>query len=600
MKVLTRDRLGEKVGWLPFLLVATGLVWAWSGPGRLASEEVDSEQNAEERRLAAKTDDPDLLVDFDDGVSRAELETNPWIEEAISAYSATDKLYRIRFPNPVARDQAMVQLKADPTVTSVDYDLSMALPVEATTLADRPGADCKATRTDSAHKGFPNDPCFRYQWHLDQVRASSAWKLGQGQGAVVAVIDTGVTRVADLAQTQFVAGYNFVNNNSRSDDDHGHGTHVAGTIAQATNNALGVAGVAFGARIMPLKVLSAQGSGSIGGIAQAIRYAADHGANVINMSLGGPLPATTLRQAVEYAYKKGVTVIAAAGNDGRGRVSYPARYVNAIGVAATQFDESATFYSNWGQQIDIAAPGGNVRVDQNGDGMPDGVLQNTIVPGNIRETGYLFFMGTSMASPHVAGVAALLAGAGVTRPEKLEQLLIQSARTPRGQKRSTDGARIDDHFGAGIVDAEAALNALRTKRDGGALALGATLALGLCVGRRRRMILGLRGICGLGAGLAAGIAMPLGIASTMGPHGLGNPLLLSPLLPVLAIGLFFGIRRTRPALAGLCAGLAGLLLSVAIAHTTDVQFVPDLLDRVWLVAGAAIAVAMSHLTLRNE
>ncbi len=600
MKVQTRDQLTEKLGWLPFLIVATGLIWAWSDPERLAGQEVDDAEDAEKRKIAAQTDDPDLLVDFDDGVSDAELSANPWIEEALSAYSATDKLYRIRFPNPAARDLAMARLNADPSVDSVDYDLTMALPKEASTLTDRPGADCNATRSDTAHKGFPNDPCFRYQWHLEQVRSTSAWKLGQGEGAVVAVIDTGVTRVADLAQTQFVAGYNFVDNNNRFDDDHGHGTHVAGTIAQATNNALGVAGVAFGARIMPLKVLSAKGSGSIGGIAQAIRYAADHGANVINMSLGGPLPATTLRQAVEYAHKKGVTVIAAAGNDGRGRVSYPARYVNAIGVAATQFDESATFYSNWGQQIDIAAPGGNVRVDQNGDGMPDGVLQNTIVPGNIRETGYLFFMGTSMASPHVAGVAALLAGAGVTRPEKIEQLLIESARTPRGQERNTNGARIDDHFGAGIVDAEAALIALRTKREGGALALGTTLAFGLCLGRRRRMTLGLRGVSGLGAGLVAGIAMPLGIASTMGPHGLGNPLLLSPLLPILALGLFFGLRRTRPALAGLCAGIAGLLLSVAIAHTTDVRFVPDLLDRVWLVAGAAIAIAMSHLTLRRE
>jgi hypothetical protein len=188
----------------------------------------------------------------------------------------------------------------------------------------------------------------------------------------------------------------------------------------------------------------------------------------------------------------------------------------------------------------------------------------------------------------------------VTNPDRLEQNLIQSARVPRGLKRSTDGARIDDHFGAGIVDADAALSALRTKREGGALALGATLTLGLCVGRRRRMILGLRGVAGIAAGIVTGIGLPIGIASTTGPNGLGNPLLLSPILPLLAIGLLFGIRRTRPTLAGLCSGLAGLLLSLAIANTTDVRFMPDLLDRAWLIAGAVIALAMAHLIVRRE
>src|SRR5204863_1518261 len=134
-----------------------------------------------------------------------------------------------------------------------------------------------------------------------------------------------------------------------------------------------------------------------------IRWAADHGAKVINMSLGGPFPVGAIRTAVKYAHDKGVVVVAAAGNDGRGRVGYPARYPEVVAVAATQFDESTTFYSNWGKDIDIAAPGGNTRVDQNGDGQPDGVLQNTVHPNDIRRTGYLMFNGTSMASPHVAG-----------------------------------------------------------------------------------------------------------------------------------------------------------------------------------------------------
>src|SRR3954453_15833067 len=130
------------------------------------------------------------------------------------------------------------------------------------------------------------------------------WRRGNGKGVVVAVIDTGVSKVADLAETKFVPGYNFLSNNANADDDHGHGTHVAGTIAQSTNNKVGVAGVAYAASIMPLKVLSARGSGSVAGIAQAIRWAADHGANVINMSLGGPMAIGSMASAVKYARDK--------------------------------------------------------------------------------------------------------------------------------------------------------------------------------------------------------------------------------------------------------------------------------------------------------
>ena len=275
--------------------------------------------------------------------------------------------------------------------------------------------ECQGTAAGSE---FPNDACYKYQWHLRQLGMPDAWKRGNGKGVVVAVIDTGVSKVADLADTKFVAGYNFLSNNDNAADDHGHGTHVAGTIAQSTNNKLGVAGVAYGASIMPLKVLSARGSGSVAGITQAIRWAADHGASVINMSLGGPMKMGSMASAVKYARDKGVVVVAAAGNDGRGKVGYPAGYPGVVAVAATQFDETTTFYSNWGKEIDVAAPGGNTRVDQNGDGKPDGVLQHTIVPGNTSQTDYLWFMGTSMASPHTAGVAALIMGAGVTQARR--------------------------------------------------------------------------------------------------------------------------------------------------------------------------------------
>src|SRR5262249_34896260 len=161
-------------------------------------------------------------------------------------------------------------------------------------------------------------------------------------GVVVAVIDTGVSHVEDLAQTEFVPGWNFVINDDNSDDDHGHGTHVAGTIAQSTHNGIGVAGGAFPPPTMPVKALSAPCSGTVAGIADAVRFAADHGAKVINMSLGGAMNSQVLARAVKYAHDHGVTVVCAAGNDGRGRVSFPAANPGAIAVAATQQDERTT------------------------------------------------------------------------------------------------------------------------------------------------------------------------------------------------------------------------------------------------------------------
>ncbi len=435
---------------------------------------------------------------------------------------------------------------------------------------------------------------------------------------VVAVIDTGVTKVPDLQGTELVPGFNFVANNANAADDHGHGTHVAGTIAQSTHNKLGVSGVAFGARIMPLKVLSAQGSGSMGAIAQAIRFAADHGAKVINMSLGGPFPVSTIRSAVKYARDKGVVVVAAAGNDGRGRVSYPARYPEVFAVASTQFDESTTFYSNWGGEVDIAAPGGNTRVDQNGDGKPDGVLQNTVVPGNIGKTDYLWFMGTSMASPHAAGVAALVVGAGVTRPAAVEDLLRSTARRPKTIKE-TDAQRIDDHYGAGIVDAGSALRKSKAVKGAGGLGLGAALGLLGLAGLRRRgqlaalgwsapagLILGASGlfllplVVSLPAPLAfLGVGITEAVPVTFAGLGLGNPLLLSAGIPLAGIALLAGARRLRPALGGLAFGVGGALALLAVTGALDVRFVPDLLDRAWLVVNAAACLVLGRAVLRR-
>jgi len=618
-----------------------GTAWLWHGRSTSSSERKLAESEAISAGDAARgSTGPDgrlsLLVDYRDDVTDADLAATPEVEEPISRFSARDRLYRIHFPSLQAAAATAERLGRDPRVESVGWDAEASIPPgeDAQEIAapqhDSMQEECGAASGATLHEGFPSDPCYRYQWHLRQVGLPTAWKLGQGDGAVVAVIDTGVSRVPDLAQAKFVPGYNFVADNDDARDDHGHGTHVAGTIAQATDNRLGVGGVAFKAKIMPLKVLSARGSGSMAGIAQAIRFAADNGAQVINMSLGGPFPVGAIGSAVKYARSKGVTVLAAAGNDGHGKVSYPARYPGVIAVAATQFDGSTTFYSNWGPQVDLAAPGGNTRVDQNGDGKPDGVLQNTIVPGNISKTDYLWFMGTSMATPHAAGVAALIVGAGVTKPDAVEEILLESARRPPPRTSSaelgdsTGGARIDDHYGAGIIDAQGALKKVRGSRGLGELGLALSLAFAGVSGLARR---GRGRGPGLGGGFAAALVLgssglfvlpwlagggafgavvdvasngALGAVDTLlGPAWRGTALVWSALLPVGLAAVLYGVPKLRGALAGLAFGVGGALLFAAIAGAFDVRFMPDLLDRAWLVLNAAVCTALGTTVLRR-
>ena len=313
----------------------------------------------------------------------------------------------------------------------------------------------------------PNDPAYSYQWHLDNneyggINMESAWDISTGSVVVVAVIDTGVAyenyniycQAPDLAGTTFVQGYDFVNNDTHPNDDEGHGTHVAGTIAQTTNNNYGVAGVAFNCSIMPVKVLNETGFGYYSGIADGIYYAANNSADIISMSLGGPEPSQTLEDAVTYAYNEGVTIVAAAGNEYQegNPPQYPAAYDDyVIAVGATRYDETRSYYSNTGSYLDLAAPGGDMIVDQNGDGYADGVLQQTFVPGDPCNFSYFwFYQGTSMATPHVSGVAALLIANGVTGPDNVRDILESTA-----EDKGAPGW--DAEYGWGLVDAQAAL-----------------------------------------------------------------------------------------------------------------------------------------------
>lgn len=359
-------------------------------------------------------------------------------------------------------------------------DIVAALRKEPSVEYAEPNSICHAFMT-------PSDPMYSHQWHLDippgsenaawhganggGINVESAWDQSQGAGVIVAVIDTGVAyenygeyqQAPDLAGTVFVPGYDFINNDSHPNDDDSHGTHVAGTIAQSTNNGTGVAGVAPACSIMPVKVLDANGRGTAQTLADGIYYAVDHGAQVINLSLGWPVrgrkavdPGATVRNAVAYAHGKGVTIVCASGNDGTPAVAYPAAYDDyCIAVGATRYDETRATYSNYGSSLDIVAPGGDVDVDQNGDGYVDGVLQNTFNPntGDVKDFGYWFFDGTSMATPHVSGVAALLIARGATGPDQVRQAL-QTTAEDKGE------SGWDKHYGHGLLDAAAAIAAI--------------------------------------------------------------------------------------------------------------------------------------------
>ncbi|MEW9672624.1 S8 family peptidase [Ammoniphilus sp. 3BR4] len=241
----------------------------------------------------------------------------------------------------------------------------------------------------------PNDTYYSYyQYGPQRIQAPSAWDVTQSQASIrIAVVDTGVELNHSDLRGKLLNGYDFVNNDSFPNDGNGHGTHVAGIAAAVTNNALGIAGVAPLASILPVRVLGNDGSGSLTAVANGIIYAANQGAKVINLSLGSPAPSSTLQNAIQYAWNKGAVIVAAAGNDASPTPNYPANYPNVIAVASTNENDFRSSFSNYGRWVEVAAPG-------------EDILSTYI--GN----RYAYLSGTSMASPHVAGLAALLLAQG--------------------------------------------------------------------------------------------------------------------------------------------------------------------------------------------
>lgn len=306
----------------------------------------------------------------------------------------------------------------------------------------------------AAASAIPSDPYYSFQWHLQSVQATEAWNLTTGSGVIVAVVDSGLALGGADGVGCVVPGYDFVNMDSDPHDDNGHGTHVSGTVAQATNNGIGVSGLAYDACVMPVKVLDAAGSGGFAEIAEGIYFAVDHGAKVINLSLGinaryALANDPVLDPALDYAEANGVTVVCASGNDGhRKNVSYPAIYPTTIAVGSTDYNNALVSYSNRGKGLDMMAPGGDVSADQNGDGYADGVLQETLDNGSWT---YAFWQGTSMAAPHVSAAAALLiAHQTAATPAEVRTVLFGSAL-------DIDKPGFDNNTGHGLLQVYDAL-----------------------------------------------------------------------------------------------------------------------------------------------
>lgn len=555
----------------------------------------------------------ELLVDMVDDTGDADeqaLEALLGRDLRLTSAQGADERFFVADAAPGEMARLLKLLEGDPRVENAEPNWVYGLPEgEAHPLAAWAGSP----PDDTVQRGpQPDDPLWAKQWSFRMIGAPEAWTKATGKGVVVAVIDTGVAfekykqfqPVEDLDVDRFVEGYNFITDTPHANDDHGHGTHVAGTIAQSTFNARGVAGIAYEAKIMPLKVLSKRGMGTAGDIADAVRFAADEGAHVMNLSLGGGPRSRVLESAVAYARRKGTLVICAAGNNGRPKVEFPAAYAGAFAVSSVGPTKDLAFYSSYGPEIAVAGPGG----DKNLGGDDGGILQNTILTTRPELTGmYLSYQGTSMATPHVAGVAALVISAGVTNPDRVEEILRETAEDLGSPGR-------DDRFGHGLVNAASAVTTAHAERGGLAAALTALLGLlGLGLSHARRFgVASARALLGPGAWVGAvfgamGLSFLPGVfglpAAMLGASGLGSTLggsfIWASVLPVLgAVVLGFGLKSLRGALFGLVVGWATHWAVAGAFGSVDVLGIPGAggaFDRAWLLLQAGLSLGLAVL-----
>ena len=424
--------------------------------------------------------------------------TSPQVQQQVVAQSGSQVLSTLPLINGVAiklptqdAAHALALLQVDPRVTGIYEDL---------TISGQDGGG------DNVIVITPADPPPQemYPWGLEAIRVPEVHAEApglKGAGVAIAILDTGIdTNHPDLSKN-IKGGYNAIagQNPQNYQDDNGHGTHMAGIIAGRMNR-LGVIGVAYQAKIVAVKVLDQYGAGRLSDLINGLGWIRANKIRVVNMSLGFSEGSPLLEQAIERLYEAGIVMVASVGNGGnlcahdgggddgggddgggddgggddgggddgggddgggddgcapsQSGVNYPARYTDCIAVGATRFDGKRATYSTYGTGLDVVAPGGQTNVDQNGDGYGDGILQQTFASGSPTSFGYYFFQGTSMATPHVAAIAALVRSVrpGYTRAQV--RAAIESTCRDLGK------AGYDTTFGNGLVNALGAVTAV--------------------------------------------------------------------------------------------------------------------------------------------
>jgi serine protease len=290
----------------------------------------------------------------------------------------------------------------------------------------------------------PDDPYWKDLWGMQVIQADYAWDIYKGSTSiVVAIVDTGIEYTHEDLQMHYVSwGYDWVNNDNDPMDDHGHGTHCAGIVAAVMDNGIGVVGVGQ-VSIMAEKVLDSDGSGTAEWVANGITHAVDAGADVISLSLGAYYDYTIIKDACSYAWNNGVLIVAAAGNDNTDEPHYPSAYETVISVAATNRDDKKASYSNYGSTIELSAPGGD-----------RGNYRKTYILSTYTGNSYAYMYGTSMACPHVSGLAALVWSYETTLTNEELRLHLRNTADDLGD------AGWDPYYGYGRINAYRALSEL--------------------------------------------------------------------------------------------------------------------------------------------
>ncbi len=422
------------IGWVllaTLLLVGLGPVTAQDGPGSMGSEGMGA---------SADYKAGEILVKFKAGSST--LSANALLDQAAASHVRTLEGVGVEvWQVPKGQELAMAEgLSADPAVEFAE-----------------PNYRYYAFETGS----IPNDTYYYQQWAHTIVNSPAAWDVTTGStGVVIAIIDSGVDSGHPDLAGKVVAGYDFVGDDAYPWDENGHGTHVAGIAAAQGNNGLGVAGMDWQARIMPVRVLDANGSGYSTDIVDGIQWAHDHGAKVFNLSLGGPNYSQAMQNAITAAHDAGRLVVAAIGNCRTANsvcpvanpTNYPAAYANVMAVAATGPTDVYAFYSQYGSHCDIAAPGGSMSSLQDPNGIYSSLPTYAVT---MNSSGYYqnydFVHGTSQAAPYVSGLAALIWAQSPTLTPDQVQGVIQNTAVDLG------AAGWDPTYGHGRIDAGAAL-----------------------------------------------------------------------------------------------------------------------------------------------